>query len=185
MNQFGLVVKVLDRISELTRAYRLVMRIRGMVMEPQVTIKAPSRLRFGRGTVVQRGAILHCGGRAWSNGQGHIIIGDGVIVGPYCILYGAGGITLGDHVHLGPGVQLMSQSGDHGPSRLSAKPDYSLAPISIGSGGWIGAGAVILGGTKLGLCVTVGPNSVVSGIVPDFAIVIGNPGRVALVNQPI
>jgi len=185
MSQVGRAMWVFDRISEITKAYRLGMRFRGMAMEPQVIIKTPSRLHFGKGAVVQRGAILHCGGRTWSNGQGHIIIGNGVVVGPYCILYGAGGITLGDYVHLGPGVQLMSQAGEHGPSRLSPRPDYRLAPISIGEGGWIGAGAIILGGATLGVCVTVAPNSVVSGTVPDFAVVVGNPGRVALINQSI
>lgn len=185
MSEVSRTAWVQDRISELTRAYRLGMRFRGMVMEPQVIIKTPSRLHFAKGTVVQRGAILHCGGRTWSNGKGHITIGNGVVVGPYCILYGAGGITLGDYVHLGPGVQLMSQAGEHGPSRLSTRPDYRLAPISIGNGGWIGAGAVILGGATLGECVTVAPNSVVSGAVPDFAVVVGNPGRVALINHQI
>ncbi len=185
MSRVGWAAWVLDRISELTRIYRLGLRFQGMAVEPQVTIKTPSRLRFGKGVVVQRGAILHCGGRAWSNGQGHIVVGNKVVIGPYCILYGAGGITLGDYVHLGPGAQLMSQAGEHGASRLSARPDYRLAPIFIGSGGWIGAGAVVLGGTKLGMCVTVAPNSVVSGNVPDFAVVVGNPGRVVLINQPV
>lgn len=180
-----LALWVVDRTSELTKAYRLSMRLRGMTLEPQVIIKTPSRLRFGKGTVVQRGAVLHCGGRTWSNGQGHIVIGESVVVGPYCIIYGAGGITLNDYVHLGPGVQLMSQAGEHGPSRLSSQPDYRLDPIIIGKGAWIGAGAVILGGATLGVCVTVAPNSVVSGMVPDFAVVVGNPGRVALINQAI
>lgn len=176
---------MIDRVLEFTKGYRLIMRLRGVTLESQVTIKTPSRLRYGKGTTLQRGTIIHCGGRAWSNGQGHVDLGNHVVVGPGCMIYGAGGITLGDYVHLGPGVKLMSQAGEHGPSRLSPYPDYRLAPISVGQGGWIGAGAVVLAGSKLGICVTVAPNSVVSGTVPDFAVVVGNPCRVALIKPSI
>jgi maltose O-acetyltransferase len=52
--------------------------------------------------------------------------------------------------------------------------------VVLGSGVWIGAGAVILGGTTLGNNCTVGPNSVVMGNYPAGTSLIGNPARAVL-----
>ena len=43
---------------------------------------------------------------------------------------------------------------------------------------WIGHGAIILPGVKLGNGAAVGAGAVVTKDVPPFAIVVGNPGRV-------
>ena len=48
----------------------------------------------------------------------------------------------------------------------------------IGNDVWIGDGATILPGAQLGSGVIVGARAVVSGQVPDYAIVAGNPARV-------
>jgi len=51
-------------------------------------------------------------------------------------------------------------------------------PVSIGSGSWIGHGAVILPGSRVGRNVVVAAGSVVRGEVPDHCIVGGVPARV-------
>lgn len=169
-----------DRLSELCGLYRLGFALRGARIAWGARVKSPSRLQVARGCFIQSGAIVHCGGRAWSGGLGQVVLGEGVMIGPRCIVYGAGGVALDRHVHLGPGVMLMSQAGQHGPGRVSASPQYLFAPIRVGEGSWIGAGAVLLPGAVLGRCVSVAPNSVVSGTIPDYAVVAGNPGRVFL-----
>ena len=174
---------MLDAVSEITGAYRLAALRLHSVIALTAKVKSPSRLRLGKRVSVQRGSILHCGGKAWSDGKGQVQLGNGVAIGPYCILYGAGGIDIEEHVHLGPGVKLMSQAGRHDIKRLGPDPTYNLASIRIGAGSWIGAGAVILGGSTLGRCVNVAPNSVVAGAIPDYAIVAGNPGRVMMKNE--
>jgi acetyltransferase-like isoleucine patch superfamily enzyme len=175
----------IDAVSELTGAYRIVALRRHCVIGLSAQVKTPSRLWMGRSVSIQSGAIVHCGGKDWSDFQGYVRIGTGVAIGPNCVLYGAGGIELGDYVHLGPGAKLMSQSGRHDGNRLTANPTFQLAPIHVGAGSWIGAGAVILGGSRLGECVSVAPNSVVSGEVPSNAIVVGNPARVILINETL
>ena len=47
----------------------------------------------------------------------------------------------------------------------------------IGNDVWIGQGATILPGARLGDGVIVGAGAVVGGIVPDYAVVAGNPAR--------
>ncbi|NNL99130.1 MAG: acyltransferase, partial [Gammaproteobacteria bacterium] len=143
------------------------------------TLKTPTRLRIGDGVVIQRRAVLHCGGRAWSDYQGGIDIGNHVVIGPGCYLYGAGTIEIGDYTHFGPGSMVMTQSGNAAsPTRQSTTPGHLVEPVRIGSGVWIGAGAVILGGTTLGDNCLVGPNSVVKGNYDAGTTLIGNPARV-------
>ena len=169
--------RLLDMLSELTGAYRLRALAGGSFVALGAVLKSPSHVRIGRGVHVQRGSLLHGGGREWSGHAGHIHLAEGVRIGPNCVIYGAGGVELGRFTHLGPGAQLLSQSGRHSESRESDHPDYTFDSIRIGDGTWIGAGAVILGGTTIGRCVSIGPNAVVSGQIANFAVVMGNPGR--------
>lgn len=48
----------------------------------------------------------------------------------------------------------------------------------IGEGCFIGYGAVILPGTKLGKQCIVGANSVVKGSFPDYCVIAGSPARI-------
>jgi acetyltransferase-like isoleucine patch superfamily enzyme len=51
-------------------------------------------------------------------------------------------------------------------------------PVRIGSGSWIGHGAVVLPGAYIGEHVVVGAGSVVTGKVPDYCVAVGSPARV-------
>ncbi len=152
----------------------------GLSCERGVAIKTPTRLFVGRRVTLQRNSLLHCGGKAWCDYDGSITLGDHVVIGPNCVLYGAGGISIGEFTHLGPGAMVITQSGVvDDDSRFSVTPARVHEPIEIGSGVWIGAGAVIVGGTRLGDGCTVSPNSVVSGEYPAGTTLVGNPARVA------
>jgi acetyltransferase-like isoleucine patch superfamily enzyme len=50
--------------------------------------------------------------------------------------------------------------------------------VIIGDNVWIGLGAVILPGTRIGDGAVIGANSVVSGPIPERCVVRGNPARV-------
>lgn len=65
---------------------------------------------------------------------------------------------------------------DFGPSRPSMPEVYP--DTTIGNDVWIGQGARILPGAQVGSGVIVGASAVVSGRVPDYAVVAGNPARV-------
>lgn len=55
----------------------------------------------------------------------------------------------------------------------------SKGDVIIGSDVWIGYGATILSGVAIGHGAVVGARAVVAKPVPPYAIVVGNPGRVA------
>ena len=55
---------------------------------------------------------------------------------------------------------------------------YSRGEIVVGENSWIGAGAIILDGVKLGKGVIVGAGAVVTKNAPDYAVLVGSPARI-------
>lgn len=171
---------ILNRILEVLPVRLVKISVPGLRCEPGVVVKSPRRLKLGRNVVLQRHALLHCGGRVWCDYKGGIDLGDYVVVGPRCTLYGAGTIRVGDYSHFGPGSMIIAQAGNvASQNRYSETPEHINEPVVLGKGVWVGAGAIVLGGSKLGDGCTVSPNSVVSGNYEAGTTLVGNPARVA------
>lgn len=56
--------------------------------------------------------------------------------------------------------------------------DIEVSPVIIGSDCKLYNNCVVLPGTRIGKHVTVGANTVVSGVIPDFCVVVGCPGTI-------
>ncbi|MDP6282141.1 MAG: acyltransferase [Acidimicrobiales bacterium] len=106
-------------------------------------------------------------------------IGDRCVIGRGTAIVGHFSIDIGDDVYMGMNIYITDQN--HGYEDLD-QPIGTQTPnddaVSIGSGSWIGSGAVILPGAQIGRHVVVGANSVVRGKVPDNCVVVGSPARV-------
>lgn len=50
--------------------------------------------------------------------------------------------------------------------------------VNVGEGTHIGAGAIVIQGIRIGKWVTVGAGTVVINHIPDYATVVGNPGKI-------
>ena len=85
----------------------------------------------------------------------------------------AGGITIGDDVKIAANVQLITNN--HDPYKREILP---CKPIVIDDGAWIGAGATILLGVRIGRHAIVGAASVVTRDVGDYEVAVGNPAKV-------
>ena len=96
--------------------------------------------------------------------------GRAVIVGPGCTLGAAGGIELGDHVHLSKGVLIETAGLD-----FTNPPPFphKWAGIRLEDGVWLGAGAMVLAGVTVGAHAIIGAGAVVTRDVPPFTIVTG------------
>lgn len=57
------------------------------------------------------------------------------------------------------------------------RPRLKTAPVRIDDGAWIGIGAIILKGVRIGRGARIAAGSVVTRDVPDGASVAGNPAR--------
>ncbi len=101
-----------------------------------------------------------------------------VEIGNYCAIVGAivhsnGNVRIDDYAFVAHEV-VISTSGAAVPGRWK-KED---ADITIGRNAWVGARAVLLGGTRLGEGAIVGAGAVVDCEVPPYAIVAGNPASI-------
>ena len=106
-------------------------------------------------------------------------IGDRCLIGRGSAIVGHLSIDIGDDVFTGMNVYITDQN--HGYEDLDMPIGTQLPsedPVVIGADSWIGSGAVILPGARIGRHVVVGANSVVRGEIPDYSVVVGSPERV-------
>src|SRR5690606_38545488 len=85
-------------------------------------------------------------------------------------------VTLGDRVSIATNVTLVASSHPNA-SRIRDVAPVRRAPVVIEDDAWIGAGAVILPGVRVGRGAIVGALALVSGDVEPLQIVAGQPAR--------
>lgn len=148
---------------------------------PQVTfasgviVRGAERMRAGKGVFIDHRAYLSCS--TVNRGRGFIHLGNGVEIGPYSVLWGGGGITIGDNVHLGAHVHVTSQQG-RPPMRGTKEPlIVDTAPVTIDDDVLIYSGAVIVAGVHIGANAVVAAGAVVVDDVEPGALVGGVPAR--------
>ncbi|MEU8774785.1 acyltransferase [Streptomyces sp. NPDC048606] len=108
-----------------------------------------------------------------------LVLGNGVVLGRGSHVIADTRITIGDDTFCGPGVYITSTNHSYDdPNEPVGRQWPRSAPVEIGPGCWLGTGAVILPGARLGRNVVVAAGSVVRGEVPDRAVVAGAPARV-------
>ncbi len=93
---------------------------------------------------------------------------------PGCYIQGNGGIYIGNYVSFASNIGLIS--GNH---NVYDQKKHDTADIYIDDYCWIGMGAIILPGVRLGKRTIVGAGSVVTkSFVDGFCVIAGNPARV-------
>ena len=86
-------------------------------------------------------------------------------------------IDIGDDCDIGPRVTFLTGTHEVGPASRRAGKGLGL-PVTVRSGCWIGASAVILPGVTIGPGSIVAAGSVVSSDVPPNSLVAGVPATV-------
>ncbi len=106
-------------------------------------------------------------------------IGDRCMIGRGSHIIGHFHIDLGDDIQTGPYVYITDQNhGYEDPDQVIHAQWPHDVPVRIGSGSWIGTGAIILPGTTLGEHVVVAAGAVVRGTFPDHCVIAGVPARI-------
>ena len=108
-----------------------------------------------------------------------VSIGDRCLIGRGSAIVGHYRIDIGDDVYTGMNVYVTDQN--HGYEDIK-KPigvqDPHDDPVVIGSVSWIGSGAVILPGARIGEHCVVAANSVVRGEFQPNSVIAGVPAKV-------
>ncbi len=125
------------------------------------------RLGFGEGTSIYDSSLV----------LGDVKVGKETWIGPFTILDGSGGLTIGDDCSISAGVHLYTH--DTVRRVLSGGThEIERAPTAIGSRCYIGPNTVVVKGVSIGDGSVIGANSLVLEDVPPGSRAHGNPCRV-------
>ena len=108
----------------------------------------------------------------------NITVGAKAFVNYDSIMLDSAAIAIGDHVSIGPRVQLLTAwhpVDDHEARKAGWE---AASPIAIGDNTWIGGGAILCPGVTIGENSVTGAGSVVTEDVAAHVVVAGNPCRV-------
>lgn len=106
----------------------------------------------------------------------NIELGERVFFNFNCIVLDVCLVRIGDHTMFGPAVQILTPMHPLN-AELRRKEEYGK-PVEIGSDVWVGGGALILPGVRIGSRSVIGAGSVVTRDVPEGVLAAGNPCRV-------
>ena len=144
---------------------------------PQALVET---VEIGPGTRIWAFAHVLPGARigAECNICDHVFIETGVVLGNNVTVKNGvaiwQGVTVEDDVFLGPNCVLTN---DPNPRAYIKKPGAALQGTLIRANATVGANATILCGITIGRYAFIGAGTVVLRTVPDFALLVGNPGR--------
>ena len=95
-----------------------------------------------------------------------------------CFIQVRGTVVIEQDVIIGPSVKIFSENHDfEDPSKNIRQQGTRRLGVTICSGSWIGAGAIILDGVTIGSNSVVAAGSVVTKNVETCTVVGGNPAR--------
>jgi len=92
-------------------------------------------------------------------------------------------ITLGEGVTISGNTRILTH--DWSPYTVgkameiyTTSPLGRILPVKIGDYSFVGTRSIVMPGTNIGRGCLIGAGSVVRGSIPDFSVVIGNPGQI-------
>lgn len=149
-------------------------------------------------SLISHDSILAAGVRVWNfsyireNSQigentiigSYVYIDANVVIGKNCKIQNRAQLfdptVIHDGVFIGPGVIFTN---DQYPRAVNTDvtiknaAEWEKVGVEVSEGASIGAGAICVAPVKIGKWALVGSGSVIINDVPNFALVVGNPGR--------
>lgn len=136
-------------------------------------------VEIGESTKIWHFSHILSGSRIGKNcniGQ-NVVIGPDVTIGNGCKIQNNvsiyKGVTLEDHVFCGPSMVFTNV---YNPRSEISKMD-EMRKTKVKRGATIGANATIICGNTIGHYAFIGAGAVITADVPDYALMVGNPGR--------
>jgi sugar O-acyltransferase (sialic acid O-acetyltransferase NeuD family) len=90
------------------------------------------------------------------------------VIGEHCIINTGAVIEhdadIADFVHISPSASLAGN-------------------VTVGEGTHIGIGAIVIQGVTIGKWATIGAGAIIIRDIPDYAVVVGNPGKIIKYNH--
>lgn len=152
-----------------------------IVCFPYDTLMNTQSIHIGANTMISGHVALSAGWGPVHHGlhERVVVIGDRCLIGRGSSVVGHRLIEIGDDVWTGHNVHITDMN--HGYEDLDrpiSQQNQPEAPVSIGSGSWLGHNTVVLPGVTIGEHVVVGAGSIVTSDLPSFSVAVGSPARV-------
>jgi acetyltransferase-like isoleucine patch superfamily enzyme len=138
----------------------------------QIQIGRKGTIRFGRFVWLGDGTKIRCH-------EGEVVIGPKTVLGQECTISAYQHVQIGEQCVIADRAMFIDF--DHGSvevERPVREQGIYKRDIDVGSNVWIGYGACILRGVRVGDNAVIGTNSVVTRDVPANAVVGGVPARI-------
>lgn len=148
----------------------------GVVIDDLVVLDAKGStnqgIKIGRGVFLGRGTILSCK-------NGDIELGEGTNIGFHSEIFSGSTVTVGRQGLFAANTYLVGGGHEFEQSEVAVvdQPRTSRG-IALGDDVWLGAGATVLDGVRIGSHAVVGAGAVVTGDLPEGAVAAGVPARV-------
>lgn len=126
-------------------------------------------IRYGRNVHIQTSTVIFAPNR-------RIVLGNNVGIGQYCVIQTD--VEIGNDVMLAAHVGIVARDAhtfDAVGTTMFEAPRGDRFDVVIEDDVWLGFGAIILSGVRIGRGAIVAAGSVVKQDVPPYAIVSGNP----------
>lgn len=169
----------------------------GAIFGKGVVLRHPGKITLSDRVAIDDNTLLDASG---STDHG-ITLGNDVIISRNCVIQAkTGPVTIGDKTDIGCNTVISSCSGiaiahsvliagncyigggryvaDRLDVPMMEQGVYSKGEVAIAEGAWLGAGATVLDGVRVGKGCIVGAGAVVTKDLPDYAIAAGVPAKV-------
>jgi acetyltransferase-like isoleucine patch superfamily enzyme/vacuolar-type H+-ATPase subunit F/Vma7 len=175
--------------------YRLILKMNGWAaIESGVRLRFASNIRLGHGAYLDQGVYLHACPNGIEIGSNTIVmhgavlhvynfrgmpqsgihIGRDSLIGEYSIIRGQGGVSIGNRVYTSPFTQLLAVNHIFDdPNRPFTEQGITAKGITVEDDVWLGAGAILTDGVRVG-------QQVPSGVVYVDGLAVGDLGQVVL-----
>lgn len=167
-------MRLFSKIVRLIHAQRVGITLaRSTKIDPfaVLSLKHGGTITIGERTSIGLGAIIAPYG-------GSVRIGSDSSVNPYSVLYGHGGLEIGNYVRIAAHTVIIPANHGFGDrDKPIAKQPLDAKGVIIEDDVWIGTGVSILDGVKIANGSVIGAGSVVTRSTEPYGIYVGNPAR--------
>ena len=192
---FKALLTRLHAVTTRVRLARVARAGRGVHLDSGVLLSYPQRIHLGHGARIARNVALRANspldpaisigdqcmvqdGALLNASEGFVHVGDRTWIGPFCVIYGNGGVRVGRDVMVAAHSCITSVGHRHDELHIPMMAQgIEVGPVTIEDDVWIGMNCTILPGVTIGRGAIVAAGAVVRGNVAPFTIVGGVPAR--------